>query len=291
MAPRPKVTVVTRTRERPLFLERAMRSVAGQGFRDFNWVVVNDGGPPDPVNAIAREAEARGLAVAVRHHQRSLGMEAASNAGISACAGEYIAIHDDDDSWLPDFLATTTAELDCAGDCVGVVTQTIEVSEEIRDGALVVRGERLKTAGLRQVHIPDLFVRNLFPPISLLFRRSAWERAGRFDETLPVLGDWEFNLRLVMLGDICVVPRPLARYHHRPKERDGVFGNSVHVGRDLHLRYEAIIRNRVLRAAVADGRLHPGILLALPRVVALATPPRRPFLASLLDLIRRRNGN
>jgi glycosyltransferase involved in cell wall biosynthesis len=39
-------------------------------------------------------------------------MEAASNAGIAACDSDYIVIHDDDDSWCPDFLERTVAFLD-----------------------------------------------------------------------------------------------------------------------------------------------------------------------------------
>jgi hypothetical protein len=58
---------------------------------------------------------------------------------------------------------------------------------------------------------------NFFPPIAFVFRREVLERIGGFNETLPVLGDWFFNLEFLLEDDIAVLPEPLARYHHRDR--------------------------------------------------------------------------
>ena len=47
------VAIVTRTKNRPLLLERALNSVLGQSFADWHQIVVNDGGDPAPVDALA----------------------------------------------------------------------------------------------------------------------------------------------------------------------------------------------------------------------------------------------
>lgn len=65
----PSCAVITRTKSRPLLLQRAMASVAAQTFRDFTWVVVNDGGEPGPVDRMAAEARSRGIDVSVLHRQ------------------------------------------------------------------------------------------------------------------------------------------------------------------------------------------------------------------------------
>jgi glycosyltransferase involved in cell wall biosynthesis len=64
-------------------------------------------------------------------------MEAASNAGSAVCDSDYVVIHDDDDSWLPDFLDRTVAFLDSEKGARygGVATHSVYVSEEIRDDA------------------------------------------------------------------------------------------------------------------------------------------------------------
>ena len=46
-----RVAVITRTMDRPMFLERALASVAKQTFRDYVHVVVNDGGDNDAVKS------------------------------------------------------------------------------------------------------------------------------------------------------------------------------------------------------------------------------------------------
>ena len=50
-----RVVVVTRTKDRPVLLRRAMESVLSQSFQDWVHVVVNDGGDPVPVDWLAAE--------------------------------------------------------------------------------------------------------------------------------------------------------------------------------------------------------------------------------------------
>lgn len=271
-----RIAIVTRTLNRPVFLERAADSVLAQTYRDFVWVVVNDGGEPEAVERVVARARASGLAAMAIHHATSRGMEAASNAGIAATQSDYIAVHDDDDTWLPVFLEKTMAFLDASPVYVAVVTHTLEVREKMRDDTIVLSGQRLLTRWLRHIQISDLYARNLFPPIAMLFRRTACEAVGGFDESLPVQGDWEFNLRLVMYGDIAVLPEPLARYHIRlDLAKTDAASNSVHGRREVHHEYETLIRNRMLRQALKEGGLAPGILFALQQRHPVKRPPRK----------------
>ena len=256
-----KVAVITRTRNRALLLRRAARSVERQTFRDFCWVVVNDGGDGEEVETIVAHAKENGVDAHVVHRAASTGMEAASNAGLAASKSEYIAIHDDDDSWHPDFLLRTVAFLEADPLFVGVICHTEEVREEIKGRAIVEKSRRPMNAEIHDIHISELFYRNLFPPISLLYRREVLEAIGPYDEALPVLGDWDFNLRLILHGEVAVIEETLAYYHaRRAKHHDP---NSIHSNPYLHKRYEAVIRNRLIRAGLAHGTIHPGSLMAL----------------------------
>lgn len=256
-----KVAVITRTRNRALLLRRAARSVDRQTFRDFSWVVVNDGGDGEEVETIVAHAKENGVDTHVVHRTASTGMEAVSNAGLAASKSAYIAIHDDDDSWHPDFLLRTVVFLEADPLFVGVICHTEEIREEIKEQSIVEKSRRPMNAELHDIHISELFYRNLFPPISLLYRREVLEAIGPYDETLPVLGDWDFNLRLILHGEIAVIEETLAYYHaRRAKHHDP---NSIHSNPYLHKRYEAVIRNRLIRAGLAHGTIHPGSLMAL----------------------------
>ncbi len=256
-----KVAVITRTKDRPLLLRRAARSVARQKFRDFEWVVVNDGGDRGEVEDALEPARQHEVDIHLVHRRESTGMEAASNAGLAASKSEYIAIHDDDDTWHSSFLERTVSFLESDPLFVGVICHTEEVREEIKGRSIVEKSRRPMNAEVHDIHISELFYRNLFPPISLLYRRKAIEAIGTYDERLPVLGDWDFNLRLILHGEIAVIEETLAYYHVRKSRHHAP--NSIHDTPYLHKRYEAVIRNRLIRAGLDHGTIHPGSLMAL----------------------------
>jgi glycosyltransferase involved in cell wall biosynthesis len=247
----PRVAVITRTKNRPVLLRRAARSVAEQTFQDFTWIVVNDGGDPGDVADIMRAAPIDPRRMMLVSHERSQGMEAASNAGSAVCDSDYVVIHDDDDSWLPDFLDRTVAFLDSEKGARygGVATHSVYVSEEIRDDAVIEHEVRPYNDWVRNVQLSEMACGNFFPPIAFLFRRTVLNRIGGFNEDLPVLGDWFFNLEFLLQDDIAILPRPLARYHHR--DRGAVAGtdyaNSVIGGVSKHEEFAAVARNAFLR--------------------------------------------
>jgi glycosyltransferase involved in cell wall biosynthesis len=249
-------------------LQRALASVAGQTFRDFLWVIVNDGGDPAEVDAVVDKAAGAGLTARALHRRDSRGMEAASNAGIRACASELIAIHDDDDSWEPAFLAETVQFLDSHPGMVGVITHATAIRERVRKDRIETVRRLPHQPLLKAVHLADMARANLFPPISLVYRRSAFRKLKGYDQSMEVLGDWDFNLRLLMLGDIGVIPKPLANYHVRagPAPAESAYANSVSARLDAHHAMDAAYRNRRLREDLLEGRPGLGFLLAMGRL-------------------------
>lgn len=252
----PSIAIITRTKDRPILLERAARSVAGQTYRNIRWVVVNDGGDPDPVRGVLEKSLVDPGRIVFRSHPESLGMEAASNAGIRASTSDLIVIHDDDDSWEPGFLEQSVTFLNRhKGLYDGVVCHSTHVEEVISGNTVLECGRRPFNNWLDNVQIAEMATGNVFPPISFLFRRALWERLGGFDETLPVLGDWDFNLRFLMEADIGVLPLSLANYHHRSNEganTDGTYANSDSGSENPHVAFNAILRNRYLRRAARE---------------------------------------
>lgn len=260
------VAVVTRTKDRLPFLRRAMASVASQTFKDLEWVVVNDGGAPGPVDAVVREAGGLGIRARVVHQASSRGMEAASNAGIRASQSEFIAVHDDDDSWEPAFLDKAAGFLASDGGrrYGGVVVRTTQVDEVLRGGEYRAVARTPFNDWLSAVHLADVARSNPFPPISFLYRRGVYDLLKGYDEGLAVLGDWEFNLRFLLNADIAVIPERLANYHRRLSSggADGSANSAAdEEGLRLHLEHDALIRNRLLREDLAAGRMGLGFLV------------------------------
>ncbi len=255
-----RVAVITRTKNRKILLYRALESVCKQTFQDFQWVIVNDGGAREEVEPVLAEARKRHPATLLVNHETSRGMEAASNAGIAACDSEYIVIHDDDDSWEPEFLEKCVRFLDTERLFDGVITHTLLVNEVLKENGPHTTSCYGFNTWLKSVYLMEVLMVNSFPPISFLYRRSAYDAIGGYDETLPVLGDWDFNIRFLEKFDIGVIPELLALYHHRDTitDPDDVYGNTVNAGIQQHVKYDAILRNRYFRrqsGSSADGAL------------------------------------
>jgi|GEM_PF-253745 glycosyltransferase involved in cell wall biosynthesis len=248
------VAIITRTKNRPLLLRRAAASVAASTHTDYTWVVVNDGGDPAEVMEVIDNSMVDPSRIVVCHNSQSLGMEAASNVGIQATGSDFIVIHDDDDSWEPRFLEETVAFLRAnASIYKGVITGTTYVSEEITETEVIEYERKPYQDWIRNIQLTEMAAGNYFAPIAFLFRRDAYDDIGGFDENLPVLGDWDFNIRFLIKNDIGVLPVPLANYHHRDRVNSAsTYSNSVIGGNDRHAQYTSIMRNKYFRLAAKD---------------------------------------
>ncbi len=268
MPKRARVSIITRTKDRPVLLQRAFESVASQTFNEFQWVVVNDGGERDGVQAIVDAAAAAGMFVTVVHNPQSLGMEAASNRGIKEAEGEFLVIHDDDDSWQPEFLQQTVSFLDNNVEYGGVVAHALRVFEKFDGKTVQIYRKKPHNKYLTGIYLADMAETNHFPPISFLFKREIYDELGGFNEDLPVLGDWDFHLRYTYRADIGVVREPLANYHIRPAitTASGAYGNTVTAGADKHQKYDALLRNKWLREDLQTGKFGLGTLVAIARM-------------------------
>lgn len=246
---RPKVAIITRTKNRPLLFERAAKSVGLQTFEDYIWVVVNDGGDLEAVKDVIENSVVDRRKILLVSHEKSIGMEAASNAGISASDSEYIVIHDDDDSWEPSFLAETVEEIQNNEFYSGVVTHSRYVSEEIIGGTVKTHDSRPYKNWFYNIDLQEMATGNFFPPIAFLYKRDIWEKIGGYNEQLPVLGDWFFNMEVLLRSDIKVLPKILANYHHRDRgdSKNDIYSNSVIGGRTKHLEYASVARNCLIR--------------------------------------------
>ena len=249
-----EVAVAVRTKNRPQLLARALDSIVEQTYTDYLVVVVNDGGAPRPVDeAVAAIAERAAGRITVVHHDRSQGRWPPVNAFLRATSSRYVAVHDDDDRWAPEFLARTVSRLD-SGTAAGVGTRVEVVYEQIGpDGAPVETGRELLASDRHDITLQDTIGRNYVPPISLLYRREVHDLVGYYDERQPVLADWDFYLRVLRRFPIAFLDgEPLAFWHRRPTSV-GDDGNSVHAGIAEHVLWNLRLRDRYLRTTLAAG--------------------------------------
>ena len=299
------VSIIMRTKDRALLLPRALQSVLGQNFTDWRLYLVNDGGDVTALeNVLTVFRNDFGSKLSVIHNPTSRGMEAASNAGLAVASGQYFAIHDDDDRWDVTFLNRTTAFLNAPENAsyIGVATGCDVVQERIEGGRIETVAQFPWNYFRPPITFSAMLERNQMPPITLLLRRALLARTGGYNEALPVLGDWEFVLRALAVGDIGALEERLAFYHHRLTSDAPIYANSVTGGINIHSETRARLGNHIIRSALQQqpeilGVLWPilqtleadrAAMLTEIRAIRQATEPQRLVFTALRRLFRKR---
>ncbi len=260
----PRVSIIMRTRNRPDLLERAMADVFAQSLHELELVVVDDSDDPAPVAAVAAalpEGQQARTQIVSRAGQTH-GRWPAANAGLAVARGDYVSLHDDDDYWDPHFLTDTSAFLDAHPEAAGVCTRTnIVIERPDATGTLQTTDIYPFLPELTVISTTEMLRANRIPPISMLYRRSLHDRLGSYDESLSVLGDWDFYLRVITAYPIELLDGPpMAYWSHRP-ESFGDAENSISAGA-IRAATEARIRDRHVREGVARGGMSAFVHIA-----------------------------
>jgi glycosyltransferase involved in cell wall biosynthesis len=98
---KPLVSAVIPTRNRPELVRRAVRSVLSQTVREIECIVVIDGPDAATVRSLSEIVDSRLRVMAL---SENVGGSETRNLGARAARGEWVALLDDDDEWLPDKL-------------------------------------------------------------------------------------------------------------------------------------------------------------------------------------------
>lgn len=243
--------IIVRTKNRNLLLKRALLSIAKQSYIDWQVVLVNDGGDAKELGCLVENFLWNNSLPAEKliliQNAISHGMEAASNQAIRSSTSKYIALLDDDDTWDPCFLERSIGFLEKNSRYHGVACQANLVEEVINDDKIKTLLVRPYNSNLSSVNIPELLGQNRFTSNSFVYSRSAFEVVGEYDETLPVLGDWDFNLRFILKYDIKIIPEALVNYHMRFTVMSSDYDNSVTTRQNFHADYRAYIINKYSR--------------------------------------------
>jgi glycosyltransferase involved in cell wall biosynthesis len=247
------VSIIVRTKDRELLLKRAISSILAQTYDNWEAIIVNNGG-----NIYTIENVLSSLTDDDRHKFKVIDltephyMEYATNIGIQNSTGEYIAILDDDDTWDPDFLYKCVSYLDNM-EYNGVVTKTIINYETIEGDIIKVLYSKPLNQHLKKVNLWRIARHNLFTTNSFVYRREIVDRLGQYNESLPVLGDWEFNIRFLLFNyKIGIINESLSYYHKRiRKVKNSTLNNS---DLNLHLDFDWKIRKNFFRQYFFSAR-------------------------------------
>jgi hypothetical protein len=226
----PRVSVVVPCWNAERYLAASLDSALAQEGVPVEVLVADDGSSDGTPAVLARYADRVRVL-----HQDHRGPAAARNACLRVARGEYVALLDADDRFLPGKLARQAAVLDARPDVGLVSTGWLVVDAGGRP--LPSQGWSREEGDVRR----RLLLGNPAHPVAVMCRRAQALDAGGFDESLQVNEDWDLFIRLAMRGARwATVDEPLCEYR--------VHGGQSH--RRVRLVYET--RLRILEKTFAD---------------------------------------
>lgn len=191
-----KVSVIIPSYNRARTLGRALDSVFAQTHKNLEVIVVDDGST-DGTDGLVKNYDV------IYHKTKNRGVSAARNAGFSLSRGEWIALLDSDDEWLPHKIET---QLEFARKNPGL---SLVHGEEI----WVRNGRRVNPMKKHQKSGGWIFEKCLplclISPSAAFIKRHLWHEMGGFDEEFIVCEDYDLWLKVTSLYEVGFVEDPL----------------------------------------------------------------------------------
>lgn len=276
-----RLSVITRTYDRPLLLQRAAQSVLAAAIPGMEWIVVDDGPAlsAETIRIAAMVAGAGTVEVRTLCSGRA-GRTPAANQGLAAARGQFVHIHDDDDTVAPSFYRAVLDFLDGQPRYRGARTMCWRIYETLSDVG-IKELKRRRVYPERQV-VSLLAAAEVFayPPIGTVLDRQIMTDIGGFDEQFDVAEDYDLLLRFLLKADIGTISETLAHVHTR-ESSSGSYANSP-IARNFAVE-DALYRDRKLRDDINSGTNGLGWLL----VMGALNRKNRTFL-DYLDAARKR---
>jgi glycosyltransferase involved in cell wall biosynthesis len=195
-----RIGVVIAAYDMAAWIGTCLSSLLDQTHANWNAVVVDDGSRDGTAAVVACFRDPRIRLV----RQYNAGVSAARNRGMAEVDGDAVLFLDADDWLAPDALARMAAALDTRPDAVAAWGRFALMGGTAQPGDRPLRVKRPRLSGADA--LAALLVGNCFANGGhVLVRRSAAARAGRFNTRLGFGEDWEYWVRLALVGPLVPV--------------------------------------------------------------------------------------
>ena len=194
------ISVIIPTFNRKETLKRAIQSLVMQSYTPYEIIVIDDGSDDG-----TKEWLKDNFPNVKYIYQMNSGVSSARNKGIKFARGDWIALLDSDDEWLPSKLKDQANEIELNPAAKFLHTNEIW----IRNGVRVNQMKKHKKYG------GYIFEKCLdmcrISPSSVLIKKDIFDEIGMFDETLKVCEDYDLWLRFASKYPVHFLDQPLIK--------------------------------------------------------------------------------
>ena len=204
---RPKVSVLLTSYNHERWLRECIESALNQTLEDVEVIAVDDNST-DGSREILQEYAGR---LSLILNDVNVGTYGALNQALEAARGEYAAVLNSDDVWLPEKLRLQAEAMD--SNRGHSLCHTF--GRFIDDEGITLPGRPMGFVFPWMEsgdHLATFIANNRAIASSVMFRSDTARRLGGFDASFKILGDWEMWLRLAEEGSVAFVAEELTLY-------------------------------------------------------------------------------
>jgi glycosyltransferase involved in cell wall biosynthesis len=195
------------------FVGECVRSALDQTFQDFEFIITDDGSRDRTVDVIKQFADPR---IHLDAYNTNRGACTAMIDCIGRASGEYIAVLNSDDVWLPPKLAAQVTYLDQHSEVGAVFTKASFINEagdllgpeKYKNYYIFDEKNRSRYAWLNRFFLRS----NCLCHPSLLIRKTCYDKVGLYDERMASLPDLDMWVRLCLHYDIHILDERMVNF-------------------------------------------------------------------------------
>ncbi|WPK12479.1 glycosyltransferase family 2 protein [Lysinibacillus louembei] len=206
----PLVSIIVRTNQRPEMLREALTTIKNQTYQNIEIIVVEDGFPKSKKLV---EKSFKNLNIKYHATIEKVGRTKLANIGLALATGEYFNFLDDDDLLYADHIEVLVTSLINNPSykiaySIAFETPTKLVSMNPYIYEEIHYSIEFNSKFDRQL----LLTQNYFPIQTVLFAREVYDKLGGMDESMEVLEDWDYWLKLSTQYDFLYIEKITSIY-------------------------------------------------------------------------------
>jgi len=194
---KPKISVIMSVYNGEKYLNKAIESTLTQTFRDFEFIIVDDGSTDSSLRIIESYKDER---IILRKNIINIGLTKSLNRALRMAKGEYIARQDADDISLPNRLKEQFIQFENNPDLALLGTGSYLINEQ---GGILRKEIPLKNPKTA------LNKHNQFVHGSVMFRKEIINELGAYNTLFRYSQDYELWLRIAKHYQIANITHPL----------------------------------------------------------------------------------
>lgn len=209
----PKITILMSVYNGEKYLQEAIESVLNQTFRNFEFLIINDGSTDKSEEIIKSHNDHR---IRLIVNEKNIGLISSLNKGLDAARGEYIARMDCDDISLPQRLEKQFNFLKNNPDVGVVASFTREIDEDGK--SLSTHWKQDRESISREEIYHNLFFGNCVAHPTVIVKKEILNKSNlRYRSDYLDAEDYDLWCRISQIAPIVKMPEPLLHYRRHSK--------------------------------------------------------------------------